>query len=104
MVTTHSEDEWRLLRSLRNQGRADSGGEHARLGFNYRLDDVRAAMGIGQLEKLDEILRAEEAVAARYSELLGAIPGPSFLRRRSGSRAFLVRLRHHASWRLTERR
>src|SRR3954449_6567726 len=39
MVTTHSEKEWRLLRSLRNQGRADSGGwlEHARLGFNYRL-------------------------------------------------------------------
>ena len=77
MVTTHSEDQWRLLRSLRNQGRADSGGwlEHARLGFNYRLDDVRAAMGIGQLEKLDEILASREAVAARYSELLGAIPG-----------------------------
>ena len=77
MVTTHSEDEWRLLRSLRNQGRADSGGwlEHARLGFNYRLDDVRAAMGIGQLEKLDEILASREAVAARYAELLGAIPG-----------------------------
>ena len=60
MVTTHSEEEWRLVRSLRNQGRADSGGwlDHARLGFNYRLDDVRAAIGIGQLEKLDEILAA----------------------------------------------
>ena len=48
MVTTHSEDEWRLLRSLRNQGRADAGGwlDHARLGFNYRLDDIRAAIGI----------------------------------------------------------
>ena len=56
MVTTHSESEWRLLRSLRNQGRADSGGwlEHARLGFNYRIDDVRAAIGLGQLEKLDD--------------------------------------------------
>ena len=42
MVTTHSEEEWRLLRSLRNQGRGDAGGwlEHVRLGFNYRLDDV----------------------------------------------------------------
>ncbi len=60
MVTTHSEEEWRLLRSLRNQGRGDSGGwlEHVRLGFNYRIDDVRAALGLGQLEKLDEILRA----------------------------------------------
>ena len=42
MVTTHSEEEWRLLRSLRNQGRGDEGGwlEHVRLGFNYRLDDI----------------------------------------------------------------
>jgi perosamine synthetase len=77
MVTTHSEREWRLLRSLRNQGRADSGGwlEHARLGFNYRLSDVSAAIGLGQLEKLDAILAARAAVAARYSELLGSIPG-----------------------------
>jgi perosamine synthetase len=76
MVTTHSEDEARLLRSLRNQGRADSGGwlEHTRLGFNYRLDDIRAAIGIGQLEKLDDILAARATVAARYSELLAAIP------------------------------
>jgi len=77
MVTTHSEDERRLLRSLRNQGRADSGGwlEHARLGFNYRIDDVRAAIGLGQLEKLDEILERRAVVAARYTELLGAIEG-----------------------------
>ncbi|HEU0247303.1 MAG TPA: DegT/DnrJ/EryC1/StrS family aminotransferase [Gaiellaceae bacterium] len=77
MVTTHSEDEWRLLRSLRNQGRADSGGwlEHARLGFNYRLDDVRAAIGIGQLEKLDEILALRASVAERYQALLGDIDG-----------------------------
>jgi perosamine synthetase len=77
MVTTHSEEEWRRLRSLRNQGRADSGGwlEHVRLGFNYRLDDIRAAIGLGQLEKLDEILTSRARVAARYSELLGGIEG-----------------------------
>jgi perosamine synthetase len=77
MVTTHSEREWKLLRSLRNQGRADSGGwlEHARLGFNYRIDDIRAAIGIGQLEKLDEILRARASVAGRYGELLRDVPG-----------------------------
>jgi perosamine synthetase len=75
MVTTHSEREWRLVRSLRNQGRVDSGGwlEHARLGFNYRIDDVRAAIGLGQLEKLDAILAARAEVAARYSELLAGI-------------------------------
>jgi perosamine synthetase len=77
MVTTHSEREWRLLRSLRNQGRADSGGwlEHARLGFNYRLDDIGAAIGLGQLEKLDAILEARASVATRYGELLADIPG-----------------------------
>jgi perosamine synthetase len=77
MVTTHSEEEHRLLVSLRNQGRADGGGwlEHARLGFNYRLDDVRAAIGLGQLEKLDLILAGRAAVATRYGELLSEIPG-----------------------------
>jgi perosamine synthetase len=77
IVTTHSEEEWRLLRSLRNQGRGDAGGwlEHVRLGFNYRMDDIRAALGIGQLEKLDEILARRAAVAERYNELLRGIDG-----------------------------
>src|SRR5947207_13284550 len=75
--TTHSEEERRLLRSLRNQGRGDSGGwlEHVRLGFNYRIDDIRAAIGIGQLEKLDEILALRAQVAQRYGEHLADIPG-----------------------------
>jgi perosamine synthetase len=77
IVTTHSEDEWRALRSLRNQGRGDDGGwlEHVRLGFNYRLSDVNAALGLGQVEKLDEILGLRSAVARRYDELLGGIDG-----------------------------
>ncbi|MGH2934617.1 MAG: DegT/DnrJ/EryC1/StrS family aminotransferase [Gaiellaceae bacterium] len=77
MVTTHSEEEWRLLRSLRNQGRGDEGGwlEHVRLGFNYRLDDIHSAIGIGQVEKLDEILAARSEVARRYGELLAGLPG-----------------------------
>jgi len=76
-VTTSSERQWRELVSLRNQGRADSGGwlEHARLGFNYRLDDVSAALGLGQVEKLDQILVLRGQVAARYAELLAAVDG-----------------------------
>jgi perosamine synthetase len=79
MITTHSEDEWRLVRSLRNQGRADSGGwlDHARLGFNYRLDDIGAAIGLAQLEKLDEILERRNEAAARYTALLQDLPGLS---------------------------
>ncbi|MGI9110752.1 MAG: DegT/DnrJ/EryC1/StrS family aminotransferase [Gaiellaceae bacterium] len=77
MVTTHSEEEWSLLKSLRNQGRADGGGwlEHATLGYNYRIDDIRAALGIGQLEKLDTILALRAAAAARYGELLADVDG-----------------------------
>jgi len=76
IVTTHSEEEWRLLKSLRNQGRADDGGwlDHARLGYNYRIDDIRAALGIGQLEKLDRILELRTAAAARYRDLLAELP------------------------------
>jgi dTDP-4-amino-4,6-dideoxygalactose transaminase len=77
VVTTHSEEEWRLLRSLRNQGRPDTGDwlEHIRLGFNYRLTDVAAALGIGQLERFDEILALRSAAAARYGELLRGVDG-----------------------------
>ena len=75
--TTHSEETQRQLVSLRNQGRADGGGwlDHARLGFNYRIDDVRAALGIGQLEKLDTILSLRQSAAARYGELLAGVDG-----------------------------
>jgi perosamine synthetase len=77
MVTTHSEEESKLLKSLRNQGRADDGGwlDHARLGYNYRIDDIRAALGIGQLEKLETILELRGAAAARYTELLRDVDG-----------------------------
>ena len=77
VVTTHDEEEWRLLKSLRNQGRADDGGwlEHARLGYNYRIDDIRAAIGIVQLEKLDRILELRGEVASRYGELLAGVEG-----------------------------
>jgi len=77
MVTTGSEEEWELLASLRNQGRADTDGwlDHSRYGYNYRLDDLSAAVGIGQLEKLDHLLAARTKVASRYNELLAEVDG-----------------------------
>jgi perosamine synthetase len=76
VVTTHSEHEWRLLRSLRNQGRSYEGGRwfhHPYLGFNYRWTDLQAAVGVAQLEKLDEILALRKRVAERYTELLADV-------------------------------
>jgi len=74
-VTTGSAEQHELLVSLRNQGRLETSSwlQHGRLGFNYRLDDISAALGIGQLEKLDRILEARRQVAARYDELLRSV-------------------------------
>ena len=77
IVVTDSEQEWRLIKSLSNQGRGDDGPwlEHVRLGYNYRLDDLSAALGIGQLEKLDRILELRAQVAGRYWTLLEGLGG-----------------------------
>ena len=99
IVTTHSEETRRQLVSLRNQGRADGGGwlDHARLGFNYRIDDVRAALGIGQLEKLDTILAsAPGRCGSLWRAARGRRRGRGPARRRRRPRALLVRLRRHA--------
>jgi perosamine synthetase len=76
VVFTHSEEEWQLVRSLRNQGRDYAGGawfHHVRLGFNYRWTDVQAAIGIGQLEKLDRLLAMRSEVAERYARMLDGV-------------------------------
>ncbi|HKH42215.1 MAG TPA: DegT/DnrJ/EryC1/StrS family aminotransferase [Solirubrobacterales bacterium] len=58
--------------SERNQGRPANDGqvEHDRIGFNYRLSDLQAAIGIAQVERLDELLNARDDVAALYRERL----------------------------------
>jgi len=60
------------IRSERNQGRAPDMDqvEHDRIGFNYRLTDMQAALGIAQLERLDEMLGRRDRVAALYRERL----------------------------------
>jgi perosamine synthetase len=78
VVVTHSEETWKLVRSLRNQGRSYEGGgwfNHVRLGFNYRWTDLQAAVGIAQLEKLDRALELRSTAAARYAELLADVKG-----------------------------
>jgi perosamine synthetase len=63
--------------SERNQGRAPDMGwlDHDRLGFNYRLDDLSCALGVAQLERLDELLAGRARVAALYSEALAGADG-----------------------------
>ncbi len=81
-VTLANEADWELVKSLSNQGRSDSGDwlTHARLGYNYRLDELSAALGIAQLEKLDDLLAMRAEVASRYAELLAPVDGVATLR------------------------
>lgn len=81
MLVTPDEEMAERVRSERNQGRAADMDvvEHDRIGFNYRLTDLQAAIGIAQLERLDGILRGRERIAlsyrARLTELGAAPPG-----------------------------
>jgi len=65
------------LRSERNQGRAVDMGwlDHDRLGFNYRLSEVAAAIGVAQLEKLDSMLERRSRIAEAYEQGLAGIEG-----------------------------
>jgi perosamine synthetase len=62
-----------LMRSLRNQGRDADGTwlRHVRLGYNYRLDEMSAALGVAQLERRAELRAGRLRVAAAYEEALG---------------------------------
>jgi len=63
------------FRSERNQGRAPdmSWVDHDRLGFNYRMTELQAALGVAQLERLDDLLAARTRVAELYTERLAAL-------------------------------
>ncbi|MBW2040301.1 MAG: DegT/DnrJ/EryC1/StrS family aminotransferase [Deltaproteobacteria bacterium] len=76
-ILIHDEEMAELCRSLRNQGRSKGGGwlEHERLGYNYRLSDINCALGIAQLERVDELLSKREWVAQLYNERLKEIDG-----------------------------
>lgn len=72
MIVTDDEKIYKLCRSMRNQGRSEDGAwlQHERLGFNYRISDINCALGIAQLERIDEILAKRERVARHYNERL----------------------------------
>jgi perosamine synthetase len=75
MIVPSAPGDAARLRSERNQGRAPDMGwlDHAGLGFNYRLSDVAAALGVAQVERLDAMLAARERVAGLYREALAAL-------------------------------
>ena len=77
MILTNNEKIARLCRSLRNQGR-DEGNEwlsHSRLGYNYRMSELSAALGTSQADRIDEIIGKRQNIAQSYSQKLAGVDG-----------------------------
>ncbi len=77
VIITNDDKAAHFMRALRNQGRApgDTWLQHTHLGYNYRIDEMSAAMGASQMSRLDEILSKREQVAAWYKSRLAEISG-----------------------------
>jgi len=80
MVTTNDEDVARAVESLRNHGKARIGRRdlHTRLGYNYKMTDIQAALGRVQLRKLERTIARKVAraryMSSRLREIKGIIP------------------------------
>ena len=77
MIVTDDEAAGQYMRALRNQGRApgDTWLQHTHLGYNYRLDEMSAALGTVQMNRLEELLQKREKVAEWYRKRLEGIAG-----------------------------
>jgi perosamine synthetase len=101
MVTTGDATVKARIDSERNQGRAPDMGwlDHDRLGFNYRLSDIACALGVAQLQRLDEMLAGRARAAELYRQALGDVEGltlpcPDRGGDRRGWFVFVVQLPH----------
>jgi len=72
IIVTDDDEAACLFRSLRNQGRDGQGTwlNHVRLGYNYRMDELSAALGVAQMERIDELLSRRAQVANWYNACL----------------------------------
>lgn len=79
MVVTDNDAYADMLCALRNQGRApgDTWLEHTYLGYNYRMDELSAALGAAQMKRLQDLLTARQQVADWYESELQDIQGIS---------------------------
>jgi len=77
VVVTRDSEAADFMRALRNQGRVpgDTWLQHTHLGYNYRLDEMSAALGVAQMQRLEELLAKREQVAGWYAERMSEIPG-----------------------------
>jgi dTDP-4-amino-4,6-dideoxygalactose transaminase len=62
-------------RHLSTQARSGEDYVHDDIGFNYRMPNINAAVGLAQLERLDEVVSAKRSIAARYNEEVSKMEG-----------------------------
>lgn len=76
MIVTDDERAASFMRALRNQGRApgDTWLQHTYLGYNYRIDEMSAALGTIQMSRLDELIAKRQRVADWYAQRLAKLP------------------------------
>jgi perosamine synthetase len=100
-ITTNDDAVALRCRSMRNHGRADDHRmEHVRLGYNYRMDELSAAVGCAQLERLPELSARRAQVAAWYATALSPLMDDLILpAEKAGVQhqwfVYVVRLSHH---------
>ena len=77
VVVTNNAEIAQTCRGLRNQGRGEMGAwlEHERLGYNYRMTEMSAALGVSQIKRIEEILAKRAHVASMYTEHLSGVEG-----------------------------
>ena len=76
MIVTNDEKIDKLCRSLRNQGRAENMQwlDHERLGYNYRMDELSAAVGLAQIERINFLISERGKIAGWYGKSLSRYP------------------------------
>jgi len=101
LIVTNDEPAAELMRALRNQGRApgDTWLSHTYLGYNYRLDEMSAALGVAQMARLDELITKRQRVAEWYAERLAEIsevepPNLNVATTRMSWFVYVIRLAH----------
>ncbi len=102
MVITDDDEAADFMRALRNQGRApgDTWLQHTHLGYNYRLDEMSAALGLSQMDRLGDVLRRRAQVADWYAQHLAKIEEvtpPQLVENTTGVSWFVYVIRVNAS-------
>ena len=78
MITTNDNELFEISNSIRNHGREKTkwGYEHGRIGYNYRMTDISAAIGLEQLKKLPSFLKKRRENAKFYDKNLENVETP----------------------------